>query len=72
MDLGTSFGTSFGALGSYFRCVVDPTCNIGFQVAVYDVSGRKSHGNLMVGCAETIINMYVFVRFRFLGFLSTG
>ena len=42
-----------------------PNCSIGFQIAVYDLSGRKSHGNLMVGCAETIVNIDVFVRFRF-------
>ena len=62
-------GIHFGVRLVTFSYFGPRNCSMGSRVSFLAIRDWKSGRDLMLGCAETTINTYVFVRFHFLSSL---
>ena len=75
MDLGTLWGSFVGSFWLLFCDLGQPGGNTGSRVGFLGIWAWKSPENTRLGCAETIVNTVVFVRFHifmfFVNWVST-
>ena len=70
MDLGTLWGSFVGSFWLLFCDLGQPGGNTGSRVGFLGIWAWKSPENTRLGCAETIVNIDVFVRFHFFNCLA--